>query len=790
MKLFGAAILALSYHYSDAAEDIAGLPWSELEERVGDRLIHTSIQDFVNECYPEFTIFPRGDRTNHNLIDQPSGLCVGHLFCAFNRCSPETKFLNGHMNTTEYMFEYAFPFMIVNEGYSPEEFDEANGIDPAFGYAALLKGWLDDTNPAYNLPSKVLFPRTAGDVVASVEFAKTHGAEISVKNSGHSYAGSSAKANTLHVNMNQYKRYAIDDIETYGIVECTSTGQLVDSTENSTVNQDMSNQACLLTVARGKNAFIRVGGGENFDKLYRSVTAFNERGGNKYHVVGGAAGTVSPMGWTWQGGLAGTTGGRRYGFGVDQVLQIEAVLPNGEHVRFGPTQWEDDEGYFYPRTTKVSGVCNENPEDEEVNWIWSNCPEETSALFDDLWFAFRGGGGGTWGIVLSVYLQLHDYLPVMLVRPSDACLAAMYQSNDTSLGSLAAEFAIDYYLDPEALNMTREQSSTCSVNDKGPGYFWCYSEDPTFGEGLISVYKEFVSKHSERLTQEMFQVANQCLTTTTVNSFADTETFLDGPHEGKVQDTNKPSYASDLTMLVNQLLPKAWILNNKKKVADYWAAGNSIYLAFGGNAEFAHDQTTSLSIAHREAGGMIFYTPSVPGLPGNGDIVEPWIPEMYNFTSGVIPPYTGHNHLGPDRYGPLKDDPSKPCPIYYLTSLEAETMCHSAQESIFGTEALERLESIKMAVDPNGMFDCFRCIGNTVSVAPTLDTTKEESPPAADEMANNESSSITVVPEYIPDAEIDDASKEPPSAAVDQFGSSVVIFAAMMAISFNEFVML
>jgi len=518
--------------------------------------------------------------------------------------------------------------------------------------------------------------------------------------------------------------------------------------------------------------------------VYRSVRDFNEREGYKYHVVGGAAGTVSPMGWTWQGGLAGTTGGRMYGFGVDQVLQIEAVLPNGEHVRFGPTSWEDDEGYLYPRTTKVSGVCNENPEDDEVNWNWSACPEDTSALFDDLWFAFRGGGGGTWGIVLSVHLQLQDYMPFHFVRPTEECGFAMFFSNDNSLGSLMAEFSIDYYFDPDALNITREQSNACSASNVPPGLFNCYSEDPSFGDNLISLYQDFVSEHSERLTEEMTAIASQCLTTVTAKSYGDTETFLDGPHKGKVQDTIQPGYVTDLTATVNQLLPKTWILNNKKKFADVWGTGlNAVYLAFGGDAEFAHDQTSSLSTAHREAGGMIYYTPG--GGWGAVDAVDPLVPEMYDFTSGVIPPYTGHNHLGPDRYGPLKDDPSKPCPIYELTSLEAETMCHSALESVFGTEVLNRLETIKKAVDPNGMFDCFRCVGNTVDIEPSSDT-KETLPPAADEMADNESSSI-----FPPlDSEIDEAVEESSSAAAVQFGLSVVGFAAVALFSCNELVML
>ena len=55
-------------------------------------------------------------------------------------------------------------------------------------------------------------------------------------------------------------------------------------------------------------------------------------------------------------------------------------------------------------------------------------------------------------------------------------------------------------------------------------------------------------------------------------------------------------------------------------------------------------------------------------------------------------------------------------------------MYHSAQEVVFGTETLECLELIKKAVDPNGMFDCFCCIGNTVIVNdPPPDAIKEES---------------------------------------------------------------
>jgi hypothetical protein len=70
--------------------------------------------------------------------------------------------------------------------------DTVSGMDPK------LKEWVDDAeNPSYDPPSKSLLPTVANDVVAAVQFAKKHGLEISVKNSGHSYISASSKKDNL-----------------------------------------------------------------------------------------------------------------------------------------------------------------------------------------------------------------------------------------------------------------------------------------------------------------------------------------------------------------------------------------------------------------------------------------------------------------------------------------------------------------------------------------------------------------------------------------------------------------
>ncbi len=77
-------------------------------------------------------------------------------------------------------------------------------------------------------------------------------------------------------------------------------------------------------------------------------------------------------GWLQGGGLS--TGLERHdGFGVDQILEIEMVLADGTHVKFGPTEWTTEVGYIYPRTTKVSGFCNSNLVDDESQWQWTAC---------------------------------------------------------------------------------------------------------------------------------------------------------------------------------------------------------------------------------------------------------------------------------------------------------------------------------------------------------------------------------------------------------------------------------
>ena len=112
--------------------------------------------------------------------------------------------------------------------------------------------------------------------------------------------------------MNNYKIYSNS---TAGIEVCSdvvaeggAAGTSVAATrmdDSLPFQSDLSDQPCRMAKSRGKNGVLRIGGGENFDKTYRAVNAYNQQAqdnaqqqnGNgttqhKFHMVGGGAGTV------------------------------------------------------------------------------------------------------------------------------------------------------------------------------------------------------------------------------------------------------------------------------------------------------------------------------------------------------------------------------------------------------------------------------------------------------------------------------------------------------------------
>ena len=110
---------------------------------------------------------------------------------------------------------------------------------------------------------------------------------------------------------------------------------------------------------------VGINGGETFDGVLAAVSA-------DYNIVAGGGRTVSPSGG-WLQGVGLSFSSREYGTGVDNVVSFNVVLANGTQV--------------------LADACT-NP---------------------DLFWALRGGGGGTFGVVTHIEYKLHKKTPVTVL---------------------------------------------------------------------------------------------------------------------------------------------------------------------------------------------------------------------------------------------------------------------------------------------------------------------------------------------------------------------------------------
>ena len=400
-------------------------------------------------------------------------------------------------------------------------------------------------------------------------------------------------------------------------------------------------------------------------------------------------------------------------------------------MRFGPTSWEDanSDGYIYPKTTKVSGVCNKNStEEDESMWVWKACPEDIN--FDDLWFATRGGGGGTWGVILSVHLQLHEdsgQVSQILTPPGLMNMIRVAAKTNPDLGDppvldalyrASWEFLFKFMWQPESLGLLEDDSNRCG--NSSFLYFVCYGTEAA--AVFVKAWKDYID--SETASLLVMGVPQATLThyrDYNFNLFSAPDLIStmpkieDGPHKGRLLDIPPPNLSVSTEFTLNDLLPKKCILENRDEFIEFFAAVGEyspsvLYFAFGTNPGITHDQTASLSEAHREAGVMML----VPQIVPDRTLLDSCY-DMSNKNS--FPPMFGSNHAGPNHVGPLRSDWTQMCPLEW-TQERRERECIPQQEVIYGTERLARLEEIKKNIDPTYMFNCNKCIGNNRIAAP------------------------------------------------------------------------
>eukprot|EP00931_Biecheleriopsis_adriatica_P050322 TRINITY_DN29126_c0_g1_i1.p1 TRINITY_DN29126_c0_g1~~TRINITY_DN29126_c0_g1_i1.p1 ORF type:complete len:840 (-),score=83.96 TRINITY_DN29126_c0_g1_i1:99-2522(-) len=535
----------------------------------GEKVLDVNPNAWLQECADKLNLVKEDPwlYSNFNFIYQPSGLCTDAMACAFVQCGWTNK-------TTEILSK------------RPTDFADIN---------------MSELNPfPLNLPAKIVFPVSVGDIVCAVDYANENDLQISVKTSGHSYLGSSTMQGSLQINLRDFPKSSHEG----GIVTCPSEADWPSS------YSDLKTCPCKLARARGRSAVVRVGGGELWDEVYRAVMDWNAAvpGRNTtYDIYGGGAGSVGAAGGWLQGGGLCMGQERKAGIGIDRVLQLEMVLASGKHVKFGPTLWSNETSKLYPQTRAVSGSCNDNVHGDPAKWNWTTC--EIEIPFKDLWKAVRGGGGGTYGIVTAVTYQLEDYEPYNPINLDyDALVAPFYKNQSQGKPvNMTVEvfkqkiyrFVLYFLFRPTFFNISGLEAYSNSCGNSAPMLAFDGSKSPerillclgnaSWKDGehgfqkawnkFIDLDKETAETDEEREWWEYFKVPNPAIWTGGV-WFNQRELFYLNESDGHWYHGNNKS---QLTLadwgweaMMTQAYPK-WLSDNhalNQIIADYTPFGN------------------------------------------------------------------------------------------------------------------------------------------------------------------------------------------------------------------------
>eukprot|EP00931_Biecheleriopsis_adriatica_P118872 TRINITY_DN94182_c0_g1_i1.p1 TRINITY_DN94182_c0_g1~~TRINITY_DN94182_c0_g1_i1.p1 ORF type:complete len:592 (-),score=114.79 TRINITY_DN94182_c0_g1_i1:23-1573(-) len=418
---------------------------------------------------------------------------------------------------------------------------------------------------------------------------------------------------------------------------------------------------------------------------------------------------------------------RLYGFAADQLLQIEMVLADGSHVRFAPSEWEDVTGKLYPQTTKVEGECNRNISADESEWDWQPCDDIS---FQDLWSAVRGGGGGTYGVVTSVFYQLHDQeLPESFENVFKVPAAVSCSSPDSTdyLRTLWLNFSIDFFFpqggeDWENVSNFCGSPSAAALDIFGQGFYSC--NDNTTAAVMRDVWVKYVDSAFTTLLamgcrlQDVILLRFMLIPLGAVTNYFTAAMLLPlypvwmRQNPSRLPDNPPPATLPDnlIGRSWTAFLPKTWLHGPDalQVLLAFVKGGNgaSTYI-LGGETERSGDGMSSVPEAQRKAGFLVYIPEDFEDLFRSS--MEEFMGKN-SFQNVAFPGGTGYNHISASEMGPLKANWSKACPSS-LTVLQRRQQCVPALEAVWGTDLLTKLERIKDRVDPESLFQCFRCVG-------------------------------------------------------------------------------
>ncbi|PYI03271.1 isoamyl alcohol oxidase [Aspergillus sclerotiicarbonarius CBS 121057] len=380
-----------------------------------------------------------------------------------------------------------------------------------------------------------------------------------------------------------------------------------------------------------------VGGGYIWKNLYDAAAAHGRI------VVGGSDPTVGAIGGYLQGGGHGPMS-HYFGLGTDQVLEMTVVLASGDIV--------------------TANAC-QHP---------------------DLFTALRGGGGGTYGVVVSTTIKAHPDRPVLGhtldVVPLNNNFPALLNISATILSKYPLLLDTGFTGDGDLISTQSEKAYVHSFGKLLP-------PNTTASSNIIQQAKSTINQHllGDLLPYNSTTVAIQ-------STWSLFPSFLDYYNAGSHQDTTG---VSDI-LLTSRMFDKPSLTNNTHNLT------TMLHTIFAGNP----NGTTLIELA-LIGGGQVLH-------PEPYTAVNPAWRKTYLLAEPVV--------LWPDETSPeevkrIRDDMTfnKTDAMRALTPgmgsyvNEADGDDPLWKEDFFGSN-YDWLQSIKMKYDPDDVFYCWRCVGS------------------------------------------------------------------------------
>jgi hypothetical protein len=294
------------------------------------------------------------------------------------------------------------------------------------------------------------------------------------------------------------------------------------------------------------------------------------------------------------------------------------------------------------------------------------------------------------------------------------------------------EFAVDFLYDPQAMGVETAVSNKCGASQAAftlfqtGGMLWCWGA--TAASSLVESWKEFVA--AQVLPLDMQSNLQKLIRERNMHSYGwqYIASAVSDP-DSTVPIGHVPDDAGANTSPINlgtwsALITKKWLLQKNEEVFYFLmslAKFNASFHIMGGNVAISSDGMTAISITEREAAFQTCLPTNMMDTATEEvrqfyrrieEQSRAWLLPHATSADGLsFQGYTEFNHISSNVVGPLKSNWSAPCPSAYSME-ERKQLCMSLQESVWGTDLLTRLESIKQLFDPHHLFDCYYCVGN------------------------------------------------------------------------------